>query len=101
MREVTIISILQEFDQKTCFFGGLSWFKVNNLGLALGMNLKFYTSMAKGLKLKARKFWRLFSTFVEVPEEKLVGNLFALPPILNKIKTKQKLHINRYKFQYL
>ena len=101
MREVTIISILLEFDQKNCFFGGLSWFKVNNLGLALGMNLKFYTSMAKGLKLKARKFWRLFSTFVEVSEEKLVGNLFALPPILNKIKTKQKLHINRYKFQYL
>ena len=41
------------------------------------MNLTFYTSMAKGLKLKVRKFWRLFSMFVEVPEEKLVGGLFA------------------------
>ena len=70
MREVTIISILQEFDQKNRFFGGLSWLRVNNLGLALGMNLKFYTSMAKGLKLKARKFWQLFSTFVEVPKAK-------------------------------
>ena len=80
MREVTIISILQEFDQKNRFFGGLPWLRVNNLGLALGMNLKFYTSMAKGLKLKARKFWRLFSKFAEVPEEKLIGDLFALSP---------------------
>ena len=80
MREVTINSILQEFDQKNCFSEGLSWLKVNNLGLALGINLKFYTSMAKGLKLKARKFLRLFSTFVEVPEEKLIGDLLALSP---------------------
>ena len=29
-------------------------------------------SMAKGLKLKVRKFWRLFSMFVEVTGEKLV-----------------------------
>ena len=28
----------------------------NNLGLALGITLKFYTSVAKGLKLKVRKF---------------------------------------------
>ena len=30
-----------------------------NLGLALGMAFKFYTSVAKVLKLKLRKFWRL------------------------------------------
>ena len=45
----------------------------NNLGLALGTNLKFYTSMAKRLKLKVRKFWGLILIFVEVTEEKLVG----------------------------
>ena len=45
----------------------------NNLGLALGTNLKFYTSMAKRLKLKVRKFWGLIPIFVEVTEEKLVG----------------------------
>ena len=65
--------------RRAAFFERLSWFKFNNLGLALGMNLKFYTSMAKELKLKVRKFWRLFSTFVEVPEEKLVRALFWPP----------------------
>ena len=42
---------------KTAIFEGWSWFKFNNLGLALGMNLKFYTSVEKGLKLKVRKLW--------------------------------------------
>ena len=45
---------------------GKSWFKFNNLGLALGTNLKFYTSVAKGLKLKVRKCWGLILTFAEV-----------------------------------
>ena len=29
-------------------------FKFNNLGLALGMSLKFYTTVAQGLKLKVK-----------------------------------------------
>ena len=41
------------FVQKTDF-EGWSWFKVNNLGLALGMDLKFYSSVAKRFKLKAK-----------------------------------------------
>ena len=45
--------------------------KFSNLGLARGMALKFYTSVAKGLKLKAR-----ILTFAEVTEEKLVGGGF-------------------------
>ena len=65
--------------RKTAFFEGWSWFKFNNLGLALGTNLKFYTSLSKGLKLKVRRFWGLIPTFVEVTEEKLVGGL-PLPP---------------------
>ena len=44
-------------------------FKFNNFGLALGMTLKFYTSVTKGLK---------------VTGEKLVGESF-LPPILNRV----------------
>ena len=48
------------------------------------MALKFYTCMAKGLKLKVRTFHRLIPTFVEVTEEKLVGGLFSL--ILNGVK---------------
>ena len=35
--------------------------------------------MAKGLKLKVRKFWGLNPTFIEVIGEKLVGGLFAPP----------------------
>ena len=72
MRKV-ITSILQGFDQKNCFFRKWSWFKFNNLGLALGMTLKFYTNLAQGLKLKVRKFWGQIPTFVEVTGEKPVG----------------------------
>ena len=38
--------------RKTTFSTGWSWFKFNNLGLALGMALKLYISVAKGLKRK-------------------------------------------------
>ena len=48
------------------------------------MALKFYNGVAKGFKLKVRKFYRLIPTFVEVTGEKLVGSLF--PFILNRIK---------------
>ena len=49
----------------------------NNLGLVLGTNVKFYISVAKGLKLKVKKFLGLILTFVEVTGEKLVGGLFV------------------------
>ena len=54
-------------------FAGWSWFKFHNLGLVLGVALMFSTSVAKGSKLKVRKFWGLIPTFVEVTGEKLVG----------------------------
>ena len=59
--------------RKTAFFEGLSSFKFNNLGLALGANVTFYTSVAKRLKPKARKFWGVIPTFVEVTRKRLVG----------------------------
>ena len=82
--------------RKIAFFEGWSWFKFNNLRLALGTNLKFYTSVGKGLKLKVRKFWRPNSTFVEVTGEKLVGGIFipllpTLKEFLSHIKTKSDL----------
>ena len=46
----------KDVTRKTTFFEGWSWFKFTNLGLALGMVLNLYTSMAKGLKLKLRMF---------------------------------------------
>ena len=52
------------------FFEECSWFKLNNLGLTLGMALKFYTSVAKGFKLEVRKFWELIYTLLEVRGEK-------------------------------
>ena len=42
------------------------------------MASKFYSIVTKGLKLKVRKFWGLIPAFVEVTEEKLVGDF--LPP---------------------
>ena len=70
----------KDLTRKTFFFDGWSLFTFNNLGLALGTNLKFYTSVAKGLKLKVRKFWGLIPTFVEVTVEKVVWGPFQPPP---------------------
>ena len=70
----------KDLTRKTIFFQDWAWFKFNNLGLAVGMTLKFYTSVAKRLKLKVEKFWGLSLTFVAVTGEKLVGGLFASPP---------------------
>ena len=79
IREVIIVSILSGFDQKNCFFEGWSWFKFNNLGLALGKNFKFYISVAEKLKLKVRECWKFVPTFLEVTDEKLTGG-FLVPP---------------------
>ena len=49
MREVIITTILSVFDHKNHFVKGFSWFRFNDLGLALGMALKFYKNMTKGL----------------------------------------------------
>ena len=57
MREVIITSTLQRFEKKNRFFKRFSWFKCNNFGLTIGMVLKFYISVEKGLKLRARRFW--------------------------------------------
>ena len=54
IKNVIITSILYKFDQKNHFFVGWSWFQLSSLGLGLDMALKFYTSVAKGLKLKSK-----------------------------------------------
>ena len=90
MRQVITSSHLFYMDssRKTAFFEGWSWFKSNNLGLVLGTNLKFYTSVGKGLELKVRNFGGLVPMSVEVTGKKLVGGFFVfpLPPILNRVK---------------
>ena len=81
--------------RKNSFFEGWSWFKFNNLGLALGTNLKFYTSVAKGLNLKVRRILGLLPTFVEVTGEKLVVGAFLASPswIRLRAKTTFKIYI--------
>ena len=71
----------KDLPKKNNFFEGWSWLKFNNLRLALGTNLEFYTSVAKGLKLKVKEFWGLILTFVEVTGEKLVGGPFCPHPL--------------------
>ena len=91
MREDIITLILYGFDQKNHFFWERSQFKFNNLGLALGMALKFHTSEEKGLKLKARKFWGL--TPVSRSYRRKTGRgwgLFEPFSILNWVKTSNK-----------
>ena len=73
IREVITTSILKGFDQKNHFFDRWTWFKFNNLELALCMTLKFYTSVTRGSKLEVKKFCRLSLTFVEITGEKLVA----------------------------
>ena len=54
--------------------------------------MKFYSSVAKGLKVKVIKFWGLVATFIEVTEEKTgIGGRGFLPApipvlILNRVK---------------
>ena len=86
IREVIISQIIYGFVQKTDF-EGWSWFNVNNLGLALGMALKFYSSVAKRWKLKAEKFWGKL--------EGGEGFHFPPAPILNSVKKE------KYRFHYL
>ena len=47
MRGVIRTEILFGFDQKNDFLERWSWFKLNNLRLALGMASKFYTCEEK------------------------------------------------------
>ena len=89
MRKLIITSILLVFDRKNYFFDGWSWFQFNNF--AQGMALKLYTSVAKGLKLKFRRFRRLIPTIVEVTVENWQGGpfcslFFSLPPILSRVE---------------
>ena len=76
MRKLSQPQFHKDLTRKIAFLERWSSFKFHNLGLALGTNLKFCTSMAKGLKLKVRKIWEANPTFVEVTGEKLVGGAF-------------------------
>ena len=79
IREVIIISVLKEFAIKTTFLKRWSCFKFNTFEEPLGMTLKFYTSVEKGLNLKDKRFLGLIPMFVELTGEKLVRGDFCSP----------------------
>ena len=72
--------------EKPLFIEGCSCFRFNNLELALGTNLKFYTSVAKGLILKVRKFCRSYR------RKTGRGGLFAPPPSWIRLISKTTRH---------
>ena len=49
--------------------------------LTLRIALKFYASVAKGLKVKVKRFWGIIATFVEVTGETMVGGILRPPPL--------------------
>ena len=55
------------------------------MGLALGMALKFYASVEKGLMLNVRKFLGLIPKFVENEAEKPIQGAFFPPLILKRV----------------
>ena len=71
----------KDLTRKNNFLEEWSWFKFNNLGLAIVTILKFYTIVSKGLKLKDRKFLGLLLVFAKDTGEKMVkgGGLLASP----------------------
>ena len=84
MRKINITSILNfKTPEKWLFFEGWSWFKYYNLGLALGTNLKFCSSVEKGLKLNAKKFWR--SNHCRSYMGKTGRGAFLAPPLQSSV----------------
>ena len=71
-----------------------------NLGLLLGMALKFYTNVLKWFKLTVRKFLGLIPTFLKVTGEKvLVGALKVCPKKEQKL-TKCYIDITSFWFLF-
>ena len=65
----------------TAFLEGWSSFKFNNYGLALGTNLKLYTSVGKGLKLKSQKYLGANFYICRSYRGKTGRGLFVLPSL--------------------
>ena len=66
--------------------------QVSNLRLALGIALKFYSSVAKGLKLKVRVLGANSYSWREVTGKKLVAwhfRKYLSLLILSKVKTQE------------
>ena len=70
----------KDLPRKTAFFEGWFSFKLNNQGLALGADFKFYTSVAKGLKQKFRQLRELISILQKLQRKNWYGRDPFCPP---------------------
>ena len=89
---ISMITISYGFDQENPFFERWSWFKLNNLGLALAMTFKFYTSVAIGLKLTVRKFLEANSFVCRSYRGKTGRGSFSPHPELNRVNDTRTQH---------
>ena len=83
-KNVTIISLLQDFKHKKHFFfrsgrgsNSIIW---TGSRFKTGSGIKVLPQCGTELKLKVRKIWGLIPSFLEVAWEKLIGGSFTHPP---------------------
>ena len=69
LEKLSLSQFYEDLIRKTNFFEGWSWFQFSNLVMVLVMSWRFYTSVAKWLKLGFKKCLWLIPTFVEVTGE--------------------------------
>ena len=91
MTEVIISQIIYGFVLKTDF-EGWSWANVNNLALELGMALKFYSSVAKGLKLKVKN--------VEANQQAGILRFTILNRVKNDLADSRQKTIKKVKYRF-
>ena len=87
---VTLPQFYKDLTKKNTFFEEWSWFKFNNLGLALWYSLQILHQCGKRIETKSQKVLGEV-TFVEVAGEKLIGGGGGgafWSPILNRVKIK-------------
>ena len=84
----------KDLARRTAFFEWWSWFRLNNLGLPL--KLEILHQCGKRVKTKSQKVSGTNSYVCKVTGEKLVGVVFLPPPplILNRVKKAKSYRTN-------
>ena len=87
--------LYKNLTRKNNFCDQCSWFKFNNLVVARGMALTFYSSVAKRPKPKIEKLLGLIPKFVEVTGKKLVVSTKSNSTVLSQV-TEISLTFNKF-----
>ena len=85
MKEVIITSVFFDLTRKTKFFERVLLVQVQQFGTSTSYGLKFYTSVARGLKLKVRKFFAAISYICRSYRRKTGCRPFRPYPILKRV----------------